>query len=44
MPTDVTISIAIITGVFVAFMAALAWATMHTRGVRVPGANYFDGK
>src|ERR1043165_8105397 len=36
MPTDVAVSIAIITGVFVAFMAALAWATMYTRGVRVP--------
>ena len=44
MPTDVAIIIAIISGLFVAFMAALGWASMYTRGVRTPGANYFDDK
>jgi hypothetical protein len=44
MPTDVAIIIAIITAVFIAFMAALGWASMYTRGVRTPGANYFEDK
>ncbi len=38
MPPETAIVISGIVIVFVAFMAALAWASFHTRGYRAPGA------
>ncbi len=42
MPTDIAIIVAVIVLLFVIFAGALGWAAFYTRGVRVPGATYFD--
>lgn len=42
MSTETAIIVAGVVVMFVIFIAALGWATIHTRGVRTPGATYFD--
>ena len=44
MPTDTALIVAGVVLMFVVFAAALGWAAFYTRGVRVPGATYFDSK
>ncbi len=42
MPTDTAIIVAVVVLIFVIFAGALAWASFYSRGVRVPGATYFN--
>ncbi len=42
MPTETAIIVAGVVLVFVVFAGALAWASFYARGVRAPGATYFD--
>jgi len=44
MPTDVAIIVVGVVAVFAVFAGGLGWAAFYTRGVRTPGAAYFDGK
>ncbi len=42
MPTETAIVIAGVVAVFAVFAISLAWVDSYTRGVRTPGATYFD--
>jgi hypothetical protein len=42
MPTETAVIVAGIISVFAAFIVALAWVDYYTRGVRTPGAVYFQ--
>ncbi len=42
MPTDTAIIVSGVVVMFVVFVAAIGWAAFYTRGVRTPGATYFD--
>ncbi len=42
MPTETAVVVAGIVCIFAVFAIALAWVDFHCRGVRVPGAKYFD--
>jgi len=42
MPTDTAIIVSGVVVMFVIFVAAMGWAAFYTRGVRTPGATYFD--
>ncbi len=42
MPTDTAIIVAGVVLIFLIFAGALAWSSFYSRGVRVPGATYFD--
>lgn len=44
MPTNVAAIVVGVVVVFAVFAGALGWAAFYTRGVRTPGATYFDGK
>jgi hypothetical protein len=43
MPTETAIVVAGVVLAFIVFAASLAWADYTTRGIRTPGAHYFDG-
>jgi hypothetical protein len=43
MPTETVIVVAALIVAFAVFAVALAWADIHTRDYRAPGAKYFDG-
>jgi hypothetical protein len=42
MPTETAIVVAGVVCIFAFFAAALAWVDYYSRGVRTPGAQYFD--
>lgn len=42
MPTETAVIVTGIVLVFIVFVAAMGWAAFYTRGVRTPGATYFD--
>jgi len=44
MPTETALIVAGVVLMFVVFAGAIGWAAFYSRGVRVPGATYFDGK
>jgi hypothetical protein len=42
MPTETALVVAGIVCVFASFAISLAWVDYYCRGVRTPGAQYFD--
>ncbi len=42
MPTETALVVAGVVCVFAVFAVVLAWVDHYCRGVRIPGAQYFD--